>query len=81
MVDSITKQQAATENRPQRYLDKAGAAELLGVSRRTIDVWIRRGILPYFRLGPKLVRFSPDDLAEHLQRNFRVAGRTKGGRS
>lgn len=43
-------------------LDKAQAAEFLGVSVRTVDYFRTRGNLPFHIIGGKLVRFSPREL-------------------
>ena len=44
------------------------AAELAGVSDRTIRTWIASGILPAYRYGPRVVRIDPDDLDNMGQR-------------
>jgi len=38
------------------------AAELKAVSTKTIRRWIALGLLPAERVGPRLIRISPDDL-------------------
>lgn len=39
------------------------AARIAGVGPRTIRRWIADGSLPASRLGPRLIRIKPDDLA------------------
>lgn len=43
-------------------LNRAQAAEYKGVSERTIDRWIRRGILPARRVGTNRIRIRRADL-------------------
>ena len=43
-------------------LDKAQAAEFLGVSVRTVDYFRTRGNLPFHIIGGKLVRFDVREL-------------------
>jgi excisionase family DNA binding protein len=38
------------------------AAEARGVTTKTIRRWVAAGILPAYRVGPKLLRVRPDDL-------------------
>jgi excisionase family DNA binding protein len=54
---------------PDRLLSTAEAAELLGISRRTVYRWIALGELPALRLGPApaLLRIRLSDLAARLQ--------------
>ena len=40
----------------------AEAAELLGVKRQTIYLWVRQGLLPCYRVGKRLIKFDPDEL-------------------
>jgi excisionase family DNA binding protein len=47
-------------------------AARLKVQVRTVDNWMRRGILPYIKLGSS-VRFHIADVDEHLRKNNRVA--------
>jgi len=51
-------------------LNKRQVAVKLGVSKRTVDVWMRAKRLPYVKLG-KSVRFYWPDVLEKLQA-FRV---------
>lgn len=43
-------------------LDKAQAAQYLGVSQRTVDYFRTRGNLPFHIIGGKLVRFDAREL-------------------
>lgn len=45
-------------------LDKAQAAQYLGVSQRTVDYFRERGNLPFHIIGGKLVRFDPRELEQ-----------------
>jgi len=46
------------------------AAQLFGVSRRTINVWVKKGKLPSHVL-PGYGRFTPEDLEEFLRTSKR----------
>ncbi|WP_201408415.1 helix-turn-helix domain-containing protein [Mycobacterium paraintracellulare] len=48
------------------------AAACARVSPRTIERWIRAGVLPAQRFGPRLLRISATDLA-HVGRPVEVA--------
>ena len=47
-------------------LKKAEAAALLGVSMRTLEGLIKRGALPAYKIGPKLVRLRTEDIEIYL---------------
>jgi excisionase family DNA binding protein len=51
-------------------LNKRGLAAKLGISKRTVDAYMRKKWLPYIKLG-KTVRFRWDDVVESLNR-YRV---------
>ena len=53
-------------------LDKKGAAQYLGIGVRTLDSYMQRRLLPYFRIGGKTIRFKRSDLDVALEK-FRVA--------
>jgi excisionase family DNA binding protein len=57
---------------PQRLLDKREAATYLGLSPRTIDYYIQKRLLPFYKIGGKTVRFRLSDLDAALEK-FRVA--------
>lgn len=42
-------------------LDYAGAAAFLGLSQFTLRRYVSRGLISYVKLGPKLVRFRPEE--------------------
>jgi len=49
-------------------------AEHFKISVRTADNWMKRGLLPYIRIG-KNVRFKLSEAEEKLNRNFKILGR------
>lgn len=53
------------------YHDKDAEAKRLGVSPRTLDIWMRQGRVPFIKIG-RTVRFSPGDVDAHLLKNCRV---------
>lgn len=58
------------------YITRQQAAELLGVSLRTLDGMIQRGSLPAYKIGSKLVRLKDSDLEEYVEAH-RVAPEIK----
>ena len=47
-------------------LKKPEAADFLGVSVRTLEGMIKRGVIPAYKIGPKSVRLRREDLEEYL---------------
>jgi excisionase family DNA binding protein len=56
------------------YLTKDDVATLLKVSRRTVESYLARGLLPYLRIGG-VIRIRAKDLESHLMSSFRIAPR------
>ncbi|MBN2507766.1 MAG: helix-turn-helix domain-containing protein [Verrucomicrobia bacterium] len=56
---------------PPRYLDKASVAALFGVSPRTIDVWMKKRLIPFLKIG-KGVFFDQEDIHRYLLSKCRV---------
>jgi excisionase family DNA binding protein len=56
------------------FVKKEQVAEWLGVTTRTVDDYMRRGFLVYYKLG-RTVRFKLEDVDEHLKNTCRIAGR------
>lgn len=67
---------------PSPYIDKKALATRLGLSRRTIDNWMQRG-LPHLKLGDRRVRFDLRDVEPWLQRQCRTVryGKARQNRS
>lgn len=51
---------------------KAEIAEILAVSIRTIETWMRERKIPFIRIG-KIVRFDSVHVMEHLRRSYENA--------
>ena len=47
-------------------LTKRGLAPKLQISTRTLDDWMRRGLVPFIKIGGKTVRFRLADVLEKL---------------
>ncbi|GEM_PF-5289430 len=71
-------------NGSDQLVGKAEAAEILGVSPKTISGWILKKILPFpvYRVGGHL-RFRVSDLEKYLESHIEDHGTnlTRGGRS
>ena len=50
----------------QNLLTKREVAELFRVSLRTVSNWMRRGIVPFIRIG-SVVRFDPDAVRKAVE--------------
>lgn len=59
----------ALEQEVPNGLTLAEVADARGVAVRTVRRWIAAGLLPAYRVGPRLVRIRPDDL-EQLDRRI-----------
>jgi excisionase family DNA binding protein len=53
---------------PPVLLTKSDAARVLTVSMRQISRWLADGSLTPVRLGPRLVRFAPQELTAFVER-------------
>ena len=62
-----------------QLLTKIQVAELLNVTSRTVDCWMKRGLLPYYKIG-RAVRFKSGDVLNHLEQTSRVDRRGTGTR-
>ena len=68
----------ANENNNQirdKFLEKPEVCALLGITTRTVDNYMKRGILPYIKFGSAKqaqVRFKLSDIEAHLNQSFRV---------
>ena len=58
----------ATSNRPKRLTSIANAAAYADVCTRTIRNWISSGLIAGYRVGPRLVKVSLDDLDKLARR-------------
>jgi excisionase family DNA binding protein len=60
-----------------RYVPLADAATYAGVPPGTVRDWIRRGILPAYRIGPRLLQVNLDDI-DDLRRPVATAAKPAG---
>ena len=51
-------------------ITRAQAAELLTVSEDTIDLLVKAGKLPAYKISPKITRFSREDVEEYLASRY-----------
>lgn len=54
-------------------VNKTRLAARLLVDRKTIEHWMGRGIIPYFKLG-RLVRFDAEAVMKHLREHHQIGG-------
>ena len=55
---------------PPRLLNVVEAAELPGIGRNTLYIWVRDGRVPHYKIGVT-VRFDPTELRRWLEANRR----------
>jgi excisionase family DNA binding protein len=59
----------------ERYLSKMEVAARLGMTVRTVEHWMRRGIIPYVKIGKgrrATVLFKWAEIETHLRKCFGV---------
>lgn len=55
------------------YLSTKQVAAMLDVDESTVRRWKDQGLLPYFRFGPKCIRYRREDI-EAFGRQYREGG-------
>ena len=60
---------------PEGFINKAEVAKRLNKKLRTVDNWMKRGLLPYFKIG-RSVTFKWSDVEAHLAQNCRICRRS-----
>ena len=58
--------QGRTHDRPKGYLNKSEAAKILGVTKRTVDNWMLKRFLPFYRFG-RSIAFKDVDLLAAIE--------------
>ncbi len=56
---------------PEAFLNKPEVSRRLQIPLRTLDHWMKRGVLPYYKLG-RSVRFKWSEVERHLAQTCRV---------
>ena len=57
---------------PEPFIDKKKTAQLLSCGLRTLDTLMKRGIVPFYRIGSKRIMFRWSEVQAVLERNCRV---------
>jgi excisionase family DNA binding protein len=55
---------AEGQQHEHRYVPLGEGADYAGIPIGTVRDWIRRGILPGYRIGPRLLQVNLDDIDE-----------------
>jgi excisionase family DNA binding protein len=58
----------------EAFLTKIDVAKLLRITTRSVDEWMRKRRLPFYKIG-RTVRFKLADVEQHLRNTCLVAGR------
>ena len=66
---NLTGQPLAT---PEGFIGKTEVAQRLNKTLRTVDNWMQRGLLPYYKIGRSVV-FKWSDVESHLTQTCRVS--------
>lgn len=62
----MNKNDHAVEGASDGLLSKRGLAPRLQISVRTLDAWMKRGLVPFIKIGGKTVRFRLADVIQKL---------------
>ena len=68
ITQKMSHQRTASDD---EYLTKLEVAQRLRKQVRTIDNWMRKGFLPYYKVG-RSVTFKWSDVQSHFDANYRV---------
>ena len=60
---------------PEGFISKGDVAQRTGKTIRTVENWMKRGILPYFKIRHSVL-FKWSDVEAHLAANYRIARRS-----
>ena len=76
MKDTIidTPAQAVLMSAVEPFIDKPEVGKRLAMRPRTVDDWMKRGLLPYYKVG-RSVRFKWSEIESHLAATCRVSRR------
>ena len=72
-IETALSTQQVSSSQDEDLLTKAEVAKRLKKDTRTIDNWMRRGIIPYYKLG-RTVAFRWTDVLRHFDAHFRHVG-------
>ena len=64
----------------EQFINKFEVGRRTGMCPRTIDNWMKRGLLPYYKMG-RSVLFRWTELEAHLAEKHRVVRRQRGWRA
>ena len=64
----IIRQRASQADEPRELLSPSPAAELLGITTRTLHDLNARGLIPVARISARLVRYPRLDVMDYVER-------------
>jgi excisionase family DNA binding protein len=65
------------KNAPMGYIQKAAAAKLMGCTIRSIDNWMKAGLIDFYKFG-RAVYFKESDLMQAVE-SRKVARKAEDG--
>ena len=77
MNGTVQEQMQEQIDSGDKFLTKTQVAALFQVTPRTIDEWMKRGLIDYYKPGPRTVRFRLPNIIAHWDNLYRV-GRGRG---
>jgi excisionase family DNA binding protein len=72
MMTKIKAENRVRDENQAHFLNKDQTAAIFGITRRTLEHWMKRKFIPFFKVG-RTVRFDPEAVHAHLEANYRVA--------
>ena len=71
-MSETTLKESGERQTPEGFIGKAEVARRIGKTVRTVDAWMKRGILPYYK-PDRSVLFRWADVEQHIIGNYLVS--------
>lgn len=72
MIAAVAADAAAGTNRGEGYITKRMVAQRTHKTVRTIEEWMRRGLIPYYKIGHSTL-FRWSEIEDHFRQTCRVS--------
>ena len=71
LTPALSPERRGGESLPEGFIGKKEVARRLNKGIRTVDYWMERGILPFYKIG-RSVEFKWSEVEAHLAQTCRV---------